>query len=92
MTCFNADPYNKLKRKGFIQNYNYLINSNNKHNKGFNLSKEKKNSIHEKNLFNNNINKKKKKKKRIKRVKKKRLKKKKINSKKKRYPLLKMKC
>lgn len=66
MTCFNADPYNKLKRKGFIQNYNYLISSNNKHNKRFNLSKEKKNSIHEKNLFNNNINKKSNSKKKVK--------------------------
>ena len=47
MTCLNADPYNKLKRKSFIQNYNninnYIINSSSKNNNETN--DEKLNSI-----------------------------------------------
>ena len=38
MTCLNADPYNRLKKKNFFHNYNninnYIINSNSFYNNG----------------------------------------------------------
>ena len=58
MTCLNADPYNKLKKKSFIQNYNninnYIINSNTKSNEDLNeTNQDKMNSIQSESLFNN---------------------------------------
>ena len=58
MTCLNADPYNKLKKKSFIQNYNninnYIINSNTKSNDDLNeTNQDKMNSIQSESLFNN---------------------------------------
>ena len=58
MTCLNADPYNKLKRKSFIQNYNninnYIINSNSFYNNG-NMEKtneDRIDSLQNERLFN----------------------------------------
>ena len=58
MTCLNADPYNRLKRKSFIQNFNninnYIINSNTKNNNEKNENSEHKMStIQSESLFNN---------------------------------------
>ena len=58
MTCLNADPYNRLKRKSFIQNFNninnYIINSNTKNNNEVNENSEHKMStIQSESLFNN---------------------------------------
>ena len=60
MTCLNADPYNKLKKKSFIQNYNninnYIINSNTKSNDVLNeANQENMNSIQSESLFNNSF-------------------------------------
>ena len=61
MTCLNADPYNKLKRKSFIHNYNninnYIIYSNSKNsNETFKTTNEEKlNSIYSESLFNNKL-------------------------------------
>ena len=62
MTCLNADPYNKLKKKSFIQNYNninnYIINSNSKNNDEFNDTNQSKiNSIQSESVFNNRFSK-----------------------------------
>ena len=61
MTCLNADPYNKLKRKSFMQNYNninnYIINSNKINNqKIIENNEEKMNSMEKESLFNIRIN------------------------------------
>ena len=58
MTCLNADPYNRLKRKSFIQNFNninnYIINSNSKNNNETNENSEHKmSSIQSESIFNN---------------------------------------
>ena len=58
MTCLNADPYNKLKRKSFIHNLNninnYIINSNTKKNNETNeISEHKISTIQSESLFNN---------------------------------------
>ena len=58
MTCLNADPYNRLKRKSFIQNFNninnYIINSNTKNSNETNENSEHKmSSIQSESLFNN---------------------------------------
>ena len=60
MTCFNADPYNRLQKKRLIQNYNNInnyANNNIKKNNEIIVSsnEEKMNSIRSENLFNNQM-------------------------------------
>ena len=58
MTCLNADPYNRLKKKNFFHNYNninnYIINSNSFYNNG-NMEKtneDRIDSLQNESLFN----------------------------------------
>lgn len=60
MTCFNADPYNRLQKKRLIQNYNNINNYANNNAKTNNeiivaSNEEKMNSIRSENIFNNQI-------------------------------------
>ena len=53
MTCLNSDPYNKFKRKSFIQSYNYRISSSSKNNSENieNTKEENLSSIKSENIF-----------------------------------------
>ena len=61
MTCLNADPYSKLRRKSFIQKYNkinnYIINSSSKNHDEIleSINEEKINSIQKGSLYNTRL-------------------------------------